>query len=1177
MRKGIETKVISGQGFAGSAVAQPVRTCVLRKSGEFWTVGHNGAEFHVKDSKGLAYIAHLLSNPGAECHVLDLVRIGGDAPPDNPNQSGRVLTEAGLRTGAHEVLGDAGEMLDDKTRAAYRSRLTELRDSLEDLRERGDADGAAVVEDEIDALSRELSRAVGRAGRNRRASSAPERARVAVTKAIRYAIDKINQNDQVLAGILERTIRTGTFCVYRSSASDQIEWQIALNGHGAATAAPAGVDPQLRSQQPPSAQSVSDNSKTTAASALGRRTEFVGREAEREQVAAAFEAAFGGEGSVVLIGGGPGVGKTRLAIESARRAAGRAAVVLVGRCYETREPHPYIPFVEIIETALRQSPSPEAFRESLGNNAPEMAQLAPGLRRVFPDIPAPPDLPPQQAQRYLFDSLQQFLARSAQVRPVFLILDDVHWADEATLALLTHLARNISQVAAVIVCTFRDTPAELNPYLVKTLEDLIREGVRPLRLQGLPRPAVAEMINALCGNRPPAELVDAVYEETNGNPFFVEELLKHLIEENRLLDADGQLRADLKSDDFEVPQSVGLIVGRRLDRLSEAAREVLAGAAAIGRRFRFELLQAVVESGHAAALGAVDEAIRAGVIVPGSSRDAPMAFVHEIVRQTILGRVSPPRLQNLHLRVAHSMEAEYADSRDEHAAEIAGHLMAAGPCAQPAEAAEYMQRAGRSATAASANQDALYFFEAALSRLPANDSVARAELLSDLGMTKRSLDRWEEALAHWRESLELFAAAGDLAAIGRLSSAMVEAFSWAGRYMDAAQTAHLALAQLQDTVSADSARLHAAVGMINSAAGLYQPAHDALAQAEHLARQLGDQKALGAVGSYRAFHNFVFLHLDDAIGEAQRSAELLRAGGALWSLAQMLGFLQTAMFEAGRIDDARAVERELEPLASRLGHSAARMLCVRISAWCRFCADPNLDTLERAFELDLEITQSAKLPWIATSYAQLGFAAFLRGQWERARGLCEQATAAEFPNAFEGFGAGVLMRQQAYSGDRAGALQLFENKKDRMPHVGSPNPMGSWALLLMSVEALYVMGEGERAAELYPLTLEAANTGVLCLTVISRFPHTAAGIAAAAGRQWNRAEDHFQTAIARADSMPHPLERCEARRFYGQMLADRGAPGDRAKARNMLGEALEGYGQMGMPRHVAIVKALLGR
>ena len=1171
--------------------AEPIprgQTGIFRKDGEFWTVGFAQRLIHLRDSKGLSYIVTLLRSPNTEFHVLDLIAAGTagvqastPAADEFARGSGIGRIDEGQSPGVHQGLGDAGELLDDKTKVAYRRRLTELREDLDEAKQRSDLEGAAAAEGEIDALTRELSRAIGWGGRSRRAASATERARVSVTKAIKYTIDKVDQNDPSLARMLVQTINTGTFCAYNPGTLEPVQWDFGapddpvMDYPEAVThRASLDLDPQ-GSGAGDIAASVILSNPVPPVIALGKRTEFVGRQAEREQIALAFEAAQNGVGSVILIGGGAGVGKTRLAVESAREAVAKGALVLFGRCYDTPEPHPYIPFVEMIEMALAQAQSREAFRQALGDNAPELAQLVPRLRRLFPDIPAPLELPPQQARRYLFDSLQEFMTRGARARPAFLIIDDLHWADESTLSLLVHLARRIAPVPAVIVGTFRDSGAETGAALAKSVEELIREGVRPLHLQGLPRLAVAAMIGALCGNEPPGELVESLYYETEGNPFFVEELLKHLIEEDRIFDAAGHFRTNFRPGDFAVPQSVGLVVGRRLDRLSQATRDVLACAAAIGRRFNFQLLEAVAACDGAATLAAIDQALKAGLILTSSNRDNMLTFAHEIVRQTILSQVSPPRRQRLHLSVAQAIARKSPDSLDERSAEIADHLLRAGPDANPVELVHYLTRAGKHAMHASAYEDALHHFEAALEHQPPVDVAGRAELLSELGMTKRSLDRWEEALAHWRESLKFYAAAGDLSAVGRLSFAIVEALSWAGRHLDAAQMAYSALALLQDGVSADRARLFGAVGMINSAAGVYQAADDALAEAVHLAEELHDDKVLGAVLSYRAFHHFVFLRRDEAIADGMRSAELLRASAALWSLAQLLGFLQTAMFESGQIEASRALAGELKPLAARLSHSAARMLGVRISAWCDFCHEPDLDALQRAFARDLEITQSAKLPWIATSHAQLGLVDFLRGNWDAARIRCEQACAAEFPNAFDGFGAGVLFRQLAYMGDRSGALKLLEDKQSRLPRLGSPNSMGAWALLLLVVEGLFVLGERTRAAELYPLALQAANTGTRCLTVISRSPHTVAGVAASCQRQWGRAQRHFTQAIAQTDAMPHPLERAEARRFYGQMLIERGSAGDGSKARAILNQALQDYRLIGMPKHIAIVTALL--
>jgi predicted ATPase len=223
----------------------------------------------------------------------------------------------------------------------------------------------------------------------------------------------------------------------------------------------------------------------------------VGREIERGKIRAAIDRALAGRGSVVMLAGGPGVGKTRLAMEMAEYAAQVGFRCLVGHCYERDEPFPYLPFVEIIESSLAQAPSPDDFRLQMGDDAAELAQIAPGLRRIFPDIPEPLELPMAQKRRYLFQSLSEVAARAAQTQPRLYILDDLHWADESTLALLIHFASRVPQFPLVIIGTYRDEYSEKTPALVRTLEELIRLGIRPLKVGGLSKDAVAQMLNGL--------------------------------------------------------------------------------------------------------------------------------------------------------------------------------------------------------------------------------------------------------------------------------------------------------------------------------------------------------------------------------------------------------------------------------------------------------------------------------------------------------------------------------------------------------------------------------------------------------------------------------------------------------------------------------------------------------
>src|SRR5258708_21843791 len=291
---------------------------------------------------------------------------------------------------------------------------------------------------------------------------------------------------------------------------------------------------------------------------------------------------------MVMVGGGPGAGRTRLAMGMAEYASRVGFKSVVGHCYERDEPFPFLPFVEILESGLVQAASLDDHRLRMGNNAAELAQIAPSIRRVFPDIPQPLELPPAQKRRYLFPGLSEALAFAARTRSYFFVLEDLHWADESTLALLIHLANRVAQLPVVIVGTYRDSYSENNPVLARTLEELIRQGIRPLKLSGLSKQAVAQMLHRLSKREAPENLLRLVFDQTQGNPFFVEELHGHLLEEGKLYDASGQFRSDIKVEESGVPENVRLIIGRRLERLDENEKLVLATAAVIGRSFSFQ-------------------------------------------------------------------------------------------------------------------------------------------------------------------------------------------------------------------------------------------------------------------------------------------------------------------------------------------------------------------------------------------------------------------------------------------------------------------------------------------------------------------------------------------------------------------------------------------------------------
>ena len=322
------------------------------------------------------------------------------------------------------------------------------------------------------------------------------------------------------------------------------------------------------------------------------RNAFVGRERERSELSSALTDAISGQGRICLISGEPGIGKSRLCAEVADKAQGAGMAVMVGHCYE-QESVPYLPFIEILESSADRSQSPDQLRAMLGEDGPELARLLPRLRRTLPDLPPALESSPESGRRHLFDSVYNFIARRGVEKPRLLILEDLHWADESSLALLSHLSQRLSDLPLLIVATHRSSEVEVRPELSRTLEDLVRGRLATqLRLEGLPADDVALMLKDLGGQNAPHAVVSEIYTETGGNPFFVEELFRHLAEEDQLFDVTGKYRHALKIDEHEVPQNVRLVVGRRFARLGDATARLLGVAAIIGRTFTYGLLEA---------------------------------------------------------------------------------------------------------------------------------------------------------------------------------------------------------------------------------------------------------------------------------------------------------------------------------------------------------------------------------------------------------------------------------------------------------------------------------------------------------------------------------------------------------------------------------------------------------
>jgi predicted ATPase len=274
--------------------------------------------------------------------------------------------------------------------------------------------------------------------------------------------------------------------------------------------------------------------------------------------------------------------------------------------------------------------------------------------------------------------------------------------------LLESVARRIGRTSLLVIGTYRDVDLGPKDPFTRGIGNLSRlQAVTRITLKRLNAGEVAAILRALSGQEPPERLVRLIYAETEGVPFFVEEVYRHLAEEQRLTDADGKWLPQVEIGEVEVPETVRLVLGRRIDRIGETAQRILTAAACVGRTFTFEFLTALAQETEDDLLDALDEAERARLLVAKGGRQPRFVFAHEQIRQTLLGRLSFVRRQRPHRRVADTFEQVHAGHLDEYVSDLAYHLAQAGARER---AAAYLHQAGASAMARLATPEALALF-----------------------------------------------------------------------------------------------------------------------------------------------------------------------------------------------------------------------------------------------------------------------------------------------------------------------------------------------------------------------------------------------------------------------------------------------------------------------------------
>ncbi len=504
---------------------------------------------------------------------------------------------------------------------------------------------------------------------------------------------------------------------------------------------------------------------------------FVGRTAELETLRTLLPRAEGEGRRVVLLGGEPGSGKSRLAREFSTEAASDGALVLYGAC-DAVVRTPYGPFAEALERLARVV-DPAELRAALGTGGGELARLVPDLGARIGELPPPVKADPDTERHRLHTAMTDLLEAVSRRRPVILVLEDGHWADAPTLLLLRHLARAAWSGRVLLFATFRDTEADVPEALAQTLADLRRsDDVVRLRLSALSDRDVSEFVKRTAEGRLAADLPEvarAITQLTGGNAFLVCELWRALIETGVIETAGGEMHLTRPLAALGTPESVREVVSERLARLEPATTELLEVAATAGPEFELDVVRSGSGISERECVPALDEAIRSGIIEELPGGRLVFKFAHELVRRAVYDRLTSVRRAELHLRVGEAREA--SGRRSSRAlADLAHHFAAAAPLGGAERAIEYSVLAARAATEALAFEEAAALLRAAL-ELGIDVPSERAEVLLELGTARHRAGKAIDALDAFRSAAEIARELGDAELLARGAIGYEEA-SW---------------------------------------------------------------------------------------------------------------------------------------------------------------------------------------------------------------------------------------------------------------------------------------------------------------------------------------------------------------------------------------------------------------
>jgi len=907
-----------------------------------------------------------------------------------------------------------------------------------------------------------------------------------------------------------------------------------------------------------------------------REIQLIDRAEEMNLLREAVDRAVRGEGGLVFLYGEAGIGKTRLARELRAYARLRGVQVLYGRCpalFRMDGVPPYTIWSEVIKDYLENS-SPEQLYRVVGFYPAEIVKLVPELGQRLRTIPQSFQISPEHEQNRFFEAVSQLVINISRETPLLVVLDDLQWTDSSSLLLLHYLARGVQKTSLLLLGAYRSTDIDAKHPMSPVLTELNRERLpQSIQLKRMSLNDVSEMIkNILEQDDVPADFCKLVYEKTKGNPFFAEEVVKSLKEEEVIRREENKW-AFKDVSGIEFPETVKNVVKARFGRLDDERKNVLTLASFIGNDFTLEAMCAVTGIEESKLLELMDEMFRIGLIKERVIHgEVVCSFADMLVRDVVYEEVSPLKRKKLHGVVGCALEKVYAPKIDEHFGELAYHFLETG---DKEKALDYFLKAGDKASKIFANAEAVSYLQHALSLLEEKEGELqeKASVLERLGDVEKLVGKYEDCVKHWNEALSLWAKLQKKDKTATLHRKMANVFWDTIGDTEKAKEHHEAALKILEAEpeSVELARLYEDVAHMLRRKGKTPEALFWAEKSLALAEKLSALEAVAVACCELTVLSFMAANYRKGREYVERALKT----------ALDNSYLETAWcayYRAVYATHPEEYEKRLEyiekglALAKKVGNitfQASNLLYLAQEYLSRGEYAKAITIGEEALALDKKAGNKPYIPWdllvLGTAYLRLG-------EWEKSEQLFAEAMdkargTDEILSAtwgHSGFGQ-LHFEKEEY----AKAKKWFEEGVDILMKAGSRTEDTP---LYSSLVSTYIeLGEIEKAQNLLDglrkLALETGEKWLINKEMVLR-----AGLLRAQ-KKWDESIELFEKALKELEFIKADIWNayffarwvlCE----YARACLERNGDGDKEKAHNLLNQAMEMFQKMGAKKDI---------